>query len=59
MVYQLQTKEARLQPLGTPEIPFLYAISGGQRNNESLIFYFKIGENFHECHIDQIKLNFD
>ena len=40
---------------GSYQEPFLYAITAGQRNGESLTFHFQVGENeFRQCHIDTV-----
>ena len=57
MVYELKNKEVRVAPHGTLELPFLYAVTSGERNNDSLVFHLKIGETFHQCHIDQVNKN--
>ena len=48
MVYQVRNYFVELNNHGSETEPYLYAISGGQRNNISLIFHIKIENVFHE-----------
>ena len=54
MPYNVQRPEVRLAELGTLIEPYLYNISGGQRNHKSLLFHVKIATIFHTLRICKV-----
>jgi len=54
--YDIDNPAGRFEDRGTLSLPFLYAISPGCRNNESLIFHLQIGvERFFQVSIHKVR----
>ena len=52
--YKVKGLEIRNEKVGTLNKPHLFAISSGQRNEKSLIFHFKIGNEYHNCILKRV-----